>query len=30
MADVDLNATQDGDGVVFKNYKAGVIEELVS
>ena len=30
MADVDLDATQDGDGVVFKNYKAGVIEELVS
>ena len=30
MADVDLNATQDGDGMVFKNYKAGVIEELVS
>ena len=30
MADVDLNATQDGDGVVFKNYKADVIEELVS
>ena len=30
MADVDLNATQDGDGVIFKNYKAGVIEELVS
>lgn len=30
MADVDLNATQDGDGVVFKNYKVGVIEELVS
>ena len=23
MADVDLDATQDGDGIVFKNYRAG-------
>lgn len=30
MADVDLDATQDGDGIVFKNYRAGVIEDLVS
>lgn len=29
MADVDLDATQDGDGIVFKNYRAGVIENLV-
>ena len=29
MADVDLDATQDGDGIVFKNYRAGVIEDLV-
>ena len=29
MADVDLDATQDGDGVVFKGYRAGVIEELM-
>ena len=28
MADVDLDATQDGDGVVFKNYRAGAIEDL--
>ena len=28
MADVDLDATQDGDGIVFKNYRAGAIEEL--
>ena len=28
MADVDLDATQDGDGIVFKNYRVGVIEEL--
>ena len=28
MADVDLDATQDGDGVVFKNYRAGSIEDL--
>lgn len=28
-ADVDLDATQDGDGIVFKNYRAGVIEDLV-
>ena len=25
----DLDATQDGDGIVFKNYRAGVIEDLV-
>ena len=29
MADVDLDATQDGDGIVFKNYRVGSIEELV-
>ena len=29
MADVVLDATQDGDGIVFKNYRAGVIEDLV-
>ncbi|MDY4042165.1 MAG: DUF3516 domain-containing protein [Collinsella sp.] len=29
MADVDLDATQDGDGVVFSRYRAGVIEELL-
>ena len=29
MADVDLDATQDGDGVVFKNYRAGAIEDLI-
>ena len=29
MADVDLDATQDSDGIVFKNYRAGVIEDLV-
>lgn len=29
MADVDLDATQDGDGIVFKNYRPGVIEDLV-
>lgn len=29
MADVDLDATQDGDGIVFKNYRAGAIEDLV-
>lgn len=29
MADVDLDATQDGDGIVFKNYRVGVIEDLV-
>ncbi|MDY2776858.1 MAG: DUF3516 domain-containing protein [Collinsella sp.] len=28
MADVDLDATQDGDGVVFANYRAGVFEDL--
>ena len=30
MADVDLDATQDGDGIVFKNYRAGSIEELTA
>ncbi len=29
MADVDLDATQDGDGIVFKSYRAGAIEDLV-
>lgn len=29
MADVDLDATQDGDGIVFKNYRAGAIEDLI-
>ena len=29
MADVDLDATQDGDGIVFKNYRAGAIEDLM-
>lgn len=29
MADVDLDATQDGDGIVFKNYRVGPIEELM-
>ncbi|MDO4437329.1 MAG: DUF3516 domain-containing protein [Coriobacteriaceae bacterium] len=29
MADVDLDATQDGDGIVFKNYRAGSFEELI-
>lgn len=29
MADVDLDATQDGDGIVFKNYRVGEIEELL-
>ncbi|WP_195420055.1 RNA helicase [Collinsella sp. D33t1_170424_A12] len=29
MADVDLDATQDGDGIVFKNYRVGAIEELM-
>ena len=28
MADVDLDATQDGDGIVFANYRAGVIEDI--
>ena len=27
-ADVDLDATQEGDGVVFKNYRVGFFEEL--
>lgn len=29
MADVDLDATQDGDGIVFKSYRVGVIEDLL-
>ena len=29
MADVDLDATQDGDGIVFKNYRVGSIEDLM-
>ena len=28
MADVDLDATQDGDGIVFKNYRVGAFEDL--
>lgn len=28
MADVDLDATQDGDGIVFKNYRAGSFKDL--
>ena len=28
MADVDLDTTQDGDGVVFKSYAAGAFEDL--
>ena len=28
MADVDLDATQDGDGIVFKNYRTGSFEDL--
>ena len=28
MADVDLDATQDGDGIAFKNYRAGSFEDL--
>ena len=27
-ADVDLDATQDGDGVVFSNYRVGFAEDL--
>ena len=30
MADVDLDATQDGDGIVFKNYRVGAIEDLMA
>ncbi len=30
MGDVDLDATQDGGAVVFKNYRVGFIEELLS
>lgn len=30
MADVDLDATQDGDGIVFKNYRVGAIEDLLA
>lgn len=29
MADVDLDATQAGDGVVFSRYRVGVIEDLL-
>ena len=29
MADVDLDATQDGDGIVFKGYRVGAIEDLL-
>ena len=29
MADVDLDATQDGDGIVFKNYRVGIFEDLL-
>ena len=28
-ADIDLDATQEGDGVVFENYKVGFIEDLL-
>lgn len=28
IADVDLDATQDGDGIVFRNYKVGSFEDL--
>lgn len=28
-ADVDLDATQEGDGVVFENYRVGFIEDLL-
>lgn len=28
-ADIDLDATQEGDGVVFQNYKVGFIEDLL-
>lgn len=28
-ADVDLDATQEGDGVVFRDYRVGFIEELL-
>ena len=30
MADVDLDATQEESEVVFKNYRAGAIEELLA
>lgn len=30
MADVDLDATHDGDGIVFKNYRVGAIEDLMA
>ena len=30
MGDVDLDATQDGGEVVFKNYRVGFIEELLA
>ena len=29
MADVDLDATQEGGSVVFENYRVGTIEELL-
>ena len=29
MADVDLDATQNGDGIVFKSYRVGAIEDLL-
>lgn len=29
MGDVDLDATQDGGEVVFKNYRVGFIEDLL-
>ena len=29
VADVDLDATQEGDGVVFKDYRVGFIEDLL-
>ena len=28
MADVNLDATQDSDGIVFRNYRVGVIEDI--
>ena len=29
VADVDLDATQEGDGVVFANYRVGFADELL-
>lgn len=29
MGDVDLDATQDGGEVIFKNYRVGFIEDLL-